>query len=69
MSDIDRSAVNLEELGPKTDFFTANNSNVVGKGKKNRGPSLNVKKGGKGPSAPLSKPTQTNGKFGGKGKK
>ncbi len=66
--DIDRSAVNFEELEGK-DFFTANNSNVLGKGKKNRGPSLNVKKGGKGPSAKLSKPTKTTGKFGGKGMK
>jgi hypothetical protein len=60
---IDRNAVNLEDLSDKASGFTANNSNVLGKGKKNRGPSLNVKKGGKGPSAKVSKPTKTSGKF------
>lgn len=69
MANFDRSAVNLVDLEDKSSGFTANNSNVLGKGKNNRGPSLNVKKGGKGPSAKVSKPTKTTGKFGGKGKK
>lgn len=60
---IDRSVVNFENLEDKPSGFTANNSNVLGKGKKNRGPALNVKKGGKGPSAKVSKATKTSGKF------
>jgi hypothetical protein len=64
MAQIDRSVVNFENLDDKSSGFTANNSNVLGKGKSNRGPSLNVKKGGKGPSAKVSKATKTSGKFG-----
>lgn len=68
MSDIDRSAVNFE---PLSDADTNNTTAKVGSakrsgfGKKNNGPSLNVKKGGKGPSAKVSKATKTSGKFGG----
>lgn len=69
MANFDRNAVNLTDLEDKSSYFTANNSNVVGKGKKNRGPSLNVKSGGKGPSAKVSKATKTTGKFGGKSMK
>lgn len=69
MANVDRSSVNLVNLEDKSSGFTANNANVLGKGKSNRGPSLNVKKGGKGPSAKVSKATKTSGKFGGKGMK
>lgn len=72
MTDIDRSAVNFEQVqDADTNNTTAKSGSAkrAGFGKKNNGPALNVKKGGKGPSAKFSKATKTSGKFGGSGKK
>lgn len=65
---IDRSVVNMEPLQDETGTSTtakAGSARRAGFTKKNNGPSLNVKKGGKGPSAKVSKATKTSGKFGG----
>ena len=67
MANIDRSVVNFETLGDaEGSTAKAGSPKRAGFGgsKKNQGPSLNVKKGGKGPSAKVSKPTKTSGKFG-----
>lgn len=75
MSNIDFNAAGFEPLHDEIGTSTtakAGSSKRAGFGggkKKNQGPSLNVKKGGKGPSAKVSKPTKTSGKFGGKGMK
>lgn len=64
---IDRSVVNFEPLADADTNNTtakAGSAKRAGFGKKNNGPSLNVKKGGKGPSAKVSKATKTSGKFG-----
>lgn len=73
MSNIDLSAVNLETLsdteGLGGSTSKPGSAKRAGFGKKNQGPGLKAKKGGKGPSAKVSKATKTTGKFGGKSMK
>jgi len=70
MAQIDRSVVNFENLTDETGTAGATSktgsAKRAGFGKKNQGPWLPGGKGGKGPSAKVSKATKTSGKFGAK---